>query len=78
MSDCQLLVLGAGGLGEGFLGHVQTVGLAAGNHQQGLVLRKLLGLVVQPVIKFVMATTAVNRMRGLSCSTSRGCSWGSA
>jgi len=42
------------------------------------VLRKLLGLVVQPVIKFVMATTAVNRMRGLSCSTSRGCSWGSA
>lgn len=33
----QLLVLGAGGLGERLLGHVKAVGLAAGYHQQRLI-----------------------------------------
>ena len=33
----QLLVIGAGGLGEGVLAQVQAVGVAAGDHQQGLI-----------------------------------------
>ncbi|MNW17317.1 hypothetical protein D3C71_2164730 [compost metagenome] len=37
VDDEQFLVLGAGGLGKCILSHVQTVRLAAGNHQQWLI-----------------------------------------